>query len=126
MALIVKNLEREVAANSPASEWAISTLTTLRQRSPTSLHVSLAAMRENPNKTRYTTYQREYALASHFVAQPDFFEGVNARLITRTEPKWSLPPEALSQPPSWVQEHVILPGHFNEPVEEPFYLLQNE
>ena len=45
LATITKNLEREASSHAPASEWAHSTLTTLRQRSPTSLHVSLLAMR---------------------------------------------------------------------------------
>jgi 3-hydroxyisobutyryl-CoA hydrolase len=83
-------------------------------------------MRENAEKSRYSTYQREYSLASHFVDQPDFVEGVTARLITRTEARWSLPPSALTEPLPWVQENIIDPGHFNDPLHDPFYLLQKE
>src|SRR5436190_21145493 len=88
LATIMKNLEREASSHTPASEWAHSTLTTLRQRSPTSLHVSLLAMSATIEKTRYATFQREYELASHFALQPDFVNGVTARLIKRSEPTW--------------------------------------
>jgi 3-hydroxyisobutyryl-CoA hydrolase len=119
----MRNLEQEASSFTPCSDWAQSTLDTLRQRSPTSLHVSLAAMRATLNKTRYGTFQREYELASHFMIQPDFVNGVTARLIKRDEPKWSLPPDALSQSPEWVTKNIIENGHFNEPVEQSFYML---
>ena len=124
LATIMKNLEREASSYLPASEWAHSTLTTLRQRSPTSLHVSLLAMRGTIEKTRYGTFQSEYELASHFVIQPDFVHGVRARLIKRSEPTWSLPETTLEKPQQWVDENIIKKGRFLEPLEESFYMLE--
>jgi hypothetical protein len=124
LATILKNLEREASSHSPASEWAHSTLTTLRQRSPTSLHVSLLAMRTTIEKTRYATFQREYELASHFVVQPDFVNGVIARLIKRSEPTWTLPETTLENPQQWVDEHIIKRGRFLEPLHQSFYMLE--
>lgn len=119
----MRNLEQEASSFTPCSDWAQSTLASLLQRSPISLHVSLAAMRATLKKTRYGTFQREYELASHFMLQPDFVNGVTARLIKRTEPKWSLPPEAISQSPEWVSTNIFEGGHFDEPLEQSFYML---
>ena len=124
LATITKNLEREASSHAPASECAHSTLTPLRQRSPTSLHVSLLAMRATIEKTRYATFQREYELASHFLLQPDFVNGVIARLIKRSEPTWSLPQSTLENPQQWVDEHIIKKGKFLEPLEQSFYMLE--
>jgi 3-hydroxyisobutyryl-CoA hydrolase len=121
---IIRNLESEAQSNSSISEWAQSTLNTLNLRSPTSLHVSLAAMRDTTNKSRYHTFQREYELASKFMAQPDFIEGVKARLIERREAKWSLPTSALKLSPSEVKTEIWEKGRFNETLEESFNILE--
>lgn len=86
------------------------------------------AMRETetPEFTRYHTFQREYELASHFMRQEDFINGVTARLISRTEPKWSYDADALKAPPDWVHREIIEKGGFREPLDETFYLLESE
>ena len=69
--------------------WATSTLKTLRQRSPTSLKVTVRQMREGANWDILQTFEKEHAMASRFMAHPDFVEGVNARLKKPTrEPVW--------------------------------------
>jgi 3-hydroxyisobutyryl-CoA hydrolase len=117
---IILDLEREAQSNTPVSEWAQSTIDVLNTRSPTSLHVSLSAMRETINRTRYHAFQREYELASKFMKQPDLVEGITARLIERREPKWSLGPEALKADGRKIVEH----GHFNDTLEESFYMFE--
>src|SRR5579859_190428 len=123
---IIRNLEAEANSNSPVSEWAQSTLDTLQQRSPTSLHVSLAAMRDTIDKSRYHTFQREYELASKFMYQADFVEGVTARLIERRNANWSLPTSALKLPPTSAKTEIWEKGRFNETLEDSFYLLETE
>jgi 3-hydroxyisobutyryl-CoA hydrolase len=120
----MRNLQQEASSNSPVSEWAKSTIDTLSQRSPTSLHVSLSAMRATMNYTRYHAFQREYELATHFMRHPDFENGVRARLIERRNPTWSLPAETLSQPSDWVSKEIIQKGRFNEELDESFYMLE--
>lgn len=120
MKAIMLGLTREAQSNGPLSEWAQSTIGVLEARSPTSLHVSLAAMRETINQTRYHTFQREYELASKFMMQPDLVEGITARLIERREPKWSLGPETLKTD----GQDIIKKGRFNETLDESFYMLE--
>jgi 3-hydroxyisobutyryl-CoA hydrolase len=126
LASIVRNLEKEAGSNSSTAEWASKTLETLKQRSPVSLHVSLMAMRDTLEKSRYHAFQREYELASHFMRQEDFVNGVTARLITRTDPNWTLSPESLSKSMEWVEENIIEKGGFRVPLDETFYLLESQ
>jgi enoyl-CoA hydratase/carnithine racemase len=73
------------------SEWARSTLETLRKVSPTSLKVTLRMLREAP-KDREGCFALEHRLSSRFLQQKDFFEGVRALLVDKTnDPKWSPP-----------------------------------
>ena len=81
---------------------------------------------ETPEFTRYHTFQREYELASRFMLQEDFINGVTARLISRTEPKWSHDVDALTAPPDWVRREIIEKGGFRETLDESFYLLESE
>ncbi|KAI1215096.1 ClpP/crotonase [Annulohypoxylon truncatum] len=67
--------------------WAESTLETLHQRSPTSVHVALRQMQEGRNWSISKTFQREYKMAAKFMNYPDFNEGVTALLISEDEPK---------------------------------------
>ena len=88
---ILTALERK--ANSPNSfiaEWAAATLKTMAIRSPTSLKVSLRQLRYGKKWNIDETFIREHQMATHFMAHPDFTEGVSARLINKpaTEPKW--------------------------------------
>ena len=124
MASIIRNLESEVKSNSPVAGWAQQTLETLNLRSPTSLHVSLRAMRDTVGKSQYHTFQREYELASKFMLQPDFVEGVTARLIERRPAKWSLPASALKLPPTEAKLQIWEKGRFDETLEDSFFLLE--
>lgn len=78
-------------------EWAEKTINTIRERSPTSVAVTLRQMREARNWNIAETFQRELDIATHFMHHPDFIEGVTARLINRTKerPNWS--PNALEE-----------------------------
>ena len=88
---ILKALESEKQGE--LAEWASQTQKTLLERSPTSLKVTLKQMRLGKNWDISETFQREYHMASHFMARPDFASGVSARLIERpaTQPKWQPP-----------------------------------
>ena len=71
--------------------WAEKTLKTIQERSPTSCAVTLQQMRLSRQWSITNTFQREYDIASKFMAHPDFIEGVTARLIERKKerPNWS-------------------------------------
>ena len=86
---IVAALENELGGE--MDTWATQTLQTLGQRSPTSLKVTLRAMRVARAWSIAETFQREWALASKFVSHPDFLSGVSARLIEKPPktPTWS-------------------------------------
>lgn len=72
-------------------QWAEKTIKTIRERSPTSVAVTLRQMREAKTWNIAETFQRELDIATHFMHHPDFIEGVTARLINRTKerPNWS-------------------------------------
>ncbi|KAJ4362419.1 3-hydroxyisobutyryl-CoA hydrolase [Neocucurbitaria cava] len=72
-------------------KWAEKTIKTINERSPISVAVSLQQMRIGRQWTIAQTFQREYDIASQFMAHPDFVEGVTARLIERKKerPNWS-------------------------------------
>ncbi|RPA80700.1 3-hydroxyisobutyryl-CoA hydrolase [Ascobolus immersus RN42] len=80
-ALIAETQLSESEGGQP--EWAKKTLETLSQRCPTSLIVSLRALREGKKWNISETFQWEYIIASHFMAHPDFAEGVSAKLIDK-------------------------------------------
>lgn len=88
---IIAQLEKESHSQSNfLAEWAKATLKTISIRSPTSLKVTLQQLRYGKNWNIDETFIREHHMAVHFMAHPDFTEGVSARLITKppTEPKW--------------------------------------
>jgi 3-hydroxyisobutyryl-CoA hydrolase len=73
------------------SHWAKKTIETIKTRSPISVAVTLQQMRVGRQWSIAQTFQREYDIASRFMAHPDFVEGVTARLIERRKerPNWS-------------------------------------
>ena len=88
---IISALESESSNPSPfISEWAKNTVKTINIRSPTSLKVTLHQLRLGRNWDIAETFVREHAMATHFMAHPDFTEGVSARLINKppTQPNW--------------------------------------
>ncbi|KAF2825963.1 ClpP/crotonase [Ophiobolus disseminans] len=76
--------------NEDLKKWAKSTINTIQTRSPISVAVTLQQMRIGRQWSIAQTFQREYDIASQFMAHPDFVEGVTARLIERRKerPNW--------------------------------------
>ncbi|KAM7208739.1 ClpP/crotonase-like domain containing protein [Naviculisporaceae sp. PSN 640] len=87
---IIRALKAETG---PTKAWAEETLNTLYERSPTSVHVTLRQMRLGKNWSIAQTFQREAQMASKFMKNHDFTEGVTAKLIEKRAPKWN--PESL-------------------------------
>ncbi|KAI9840750.1 MAG: hypothetical protein M1837_001324 [Sclerophora amabilis] len=94
---IIRDLESEAATTDPNgngnSDWARKTLSTISERSPTSVRVALRALRLGRRWSIGETFQREHAIAARFMAHPDFVEGVSARLIRKPAqtPQWQPP-----------------------------------
>ena len=90
---IIASLEQVKSdASSPdLQKWAEKTIKTINERSPISVAVTLQQMRIGRQWSIAQTFQREYDIASQFMAHPDFVEGVTARLIERKKerPNWS-------------------------------------
>lgn len=78
-------------------EWAEKTQKTILQRSPTSLKVSFEQLNRGKEWSIAQTFQKEHAIASHFMEHADFVEGVTALLVDKPKrtPKWS--PDALEK-----------------------------
>ncbi|KAL8737284.1 MAG: hypothetical protein Q9181_001838 [Wetmoreana brouardii] len=96
---IIAALEKErdsAGAPQQVKDWASATLKTLSEKSPTSLKVTLRAMRLGRNWDTAETFNREYHIAAKFMQHPDFVNGVTARLIHKpaTKAKWE--PSTLS------------------------------
>lgn len=107
---IIAALEAEEGAT---KEWAERTLATLRQRSPTSVHVTLRQMRLGRNWTIAEAFRREHKIAGKFMRHPDFTEGVHALLIRKDgKPQWK--PASLDD---------IKP---EDNVADPFFLVEGE
>ncbi|KAH4185277.1 3-hydroxyisobutyryl-CoA hydrolase [Parastagonospora nodorum] len=89
---ILTSLEeiRDGAPSSDLSKWAKKTIETINTRSPISVAVTLQQMHIGRQWSIAQTFQKEYEIASHFMAHPDFVEGVTARLIERRKerPNW--------------------------------------
>ena len=82
--------ESESTPASPITEWAAKTLATISIRSPTSLKVTLRQLRVGANWDINEAFTAEHAIASKFMAHPDFVEGVSARLMSKPsrDPSW--------------------------------------
>ncbi|KAL9124577.1 MAG: hypothetical protein Q9217_006106 [Psora testacea] len=94
IAAISKETKRDPASDpEDIRTWAIKTLQTLSERSPTSLRVALRQMQMGSEWTINETFEREHSLAGKFMQHPDFIEGVSARLIRKppTTPVWNPP-----------------------------------
>ena len=69
--------------------WAVETLKALNHFSPTSLRVTFAHISRARGQDLAEVLKTEYRLVQHFMAAPDFFEGVRAQLIDKDgAPKW--------------------------------------
>ncbi|KNG52502.1 3-hydroxyisobutyryl-CoA hydrolase mitochondrial precursor [Stemphylium lycopersici] len=89
---IMTSLERvkNDHADPEIQAWADKTIQTIHSRSPTSVHVALQQMRTGSRWSIAQAFQKEYEIASRFMAHPDFVEGVTARLVDRKKerPNW--------------------------------------
>ncbi|KAF2189090.1 3-hydroxyisobutyryl-CoA hydrolase mitochondrial precursor [Zopfia rhizophila CBS 207.26] len=85
----LKDVQKD-SASEPFQKWAERTIGTIQARSPISVAVTLHQMRVGREWSIAETFQREYDIAAHFMAHPDFVEGVTARLIERKKerPNW--------------------------------------
>lgn len=78
------------------SEWHCNTLTTLSQKAPLSLKVTLAQLKEAATLSLAACLNMDYCLVSHFMQDHDFYEGVRALLVDKDKsPKWQ--PNRLEQ-----------------------------
>lgn len=79
-------LLRLAAHREPAAQAAASTI---RAMSPTSVKVTLAAIRRAAGLTIDEVLAQDLALMDHFVALPDLREGIRAQVIDKDrQPKW--------------------------------------
>lgn len=70
-------------------QFADDTLKSLLKKSPTSLKVTLAAMRKGRELNFDACMDQEFLLTSHFVRQHDFPEGIEAVIIRKDHtPRW--------------------------------------
>jgi 3-hydroxyisobutyryl-CoA hydrolase len=107
------------AEQGPTKEWAEKTLVTLHQRSPTSVHVTLAQMQKAYDASKWSiakTFQKEHQMAAKFMNHPDFTEGVTSLLISKEKPK----PQPQWQPASL--EDIEL----GSDIAEPFFEVNSE
>ncbi|KZM26486.1 hydrolase [Ascochyta rabiei] len=86
----LQEVANDEKASKPLSTWAKKTIETIETRSPTSVAVTLEQMRTGRQWSIAQTFQKEYDIASSFMAHPDFVEGVTAKLIERKKerPNW--------------------------------------
>ena len=78
------------ALDAEGSEWAASTAATLRQRSPSSMKVTFAAIRAAAGADFDSAIRTEYRLSQAMTARSDFFEGVRAVLVDKDNaPAWN-------------------------------------
>lgn len=83
MEAIVANLHEQNKA------WAEEALNGILAQSPTSLKVTLRAMREGVALGFDHCLQMEYALVQRFLKHRDFYEGVRAQLVDKDrQPRW--------------------------------------
>jgi enoyl-CoA hydratase len=71
------------------SEWAKATAATIRTKSPTSLKIALAQMRQGPSLTFEACMRTEFRIVSRIVHGHDFYEGVRAVIVDKDNaPRW--------------------------------------
>lgn len=77
------------ALEAEGGAWAQSTLETLSQRSPTSLKLTLAALRRGARMDFDACMTMEYRLSQRCMAGHDFYEGIRSVLVEKDHaPQW--------------------------------------
>lgn len=99
------------------TEWATKTKATLLEMSPTSLKVTLQQLRIGAKRSISDCFKMEHKLAEKFMVSKDFHEGVTAKLVNRTTPKWD--PSTLAE----VSNDSIISEYFEAPAERQLNLL---
>jgi len=75
--------------NQDKSSWAKETVEVLKEKSPTSLKISLKQLQLASNKSLKDDLIMEYRLSQACMAGNDFYEGVRALLVDKdNKPKW--------------------------------------
>lgn len=81
--------EIRAALSAEGTDWADRQLQSLDQASPTSLKVTLRALRLGADQDFDTCLRREYGLTQAVCARVDFYEGVRAMLVDKDRaPRW--------------------------------------
>lgn len=70
------------------SDFALQTIKTLRERSPLSLKVTLAAYRQISHLDFRSAIEREMEICHHFARSENFVEGVGALLLDKRKAIW--------------------------------------
>lgn len=102
-------------------DWCQVILTTLLEKSPTSLKVTLKELQMGAQMDFDECMQMEYRIATRFLTHPDFYEGIRSAIIDKERtPIWR--PNALEALPEDVIQEFFEPLeeelHFNKHVEE--------
>ncbi|KAJ1957875.1 3-hydroxyisobutyryl-CoA hydrolase [Linderina pennispora] len=78
----------EEALEQEGSEWAQSTLATLRKMSPSALKVTLEQLRNGRHLGIRSAFDLELQLAHHRLQSHDMHEGIDALLVRKEKAKW--------------------------------------
>ncbi len=82
-------IEAILASLATGDDWAQATHATIAAMSPTSLKLTLRALRDGAGEDIEGALRTEYRVVSHIQAGHDFYEGVRAVLIDKDKsPKW--------------------------------------
>jgi len=85
----VEKMLSRLSEHRMSDEWADATYQLLLARSPTSLKVTLQALRNGKHRGLRDCLSMEYQLMQHFLESPDFYEGVRAVLVDKDHhAKW--------------------------------------
>jgi len=95
------------AGNEDDKAWAVKTLKSLSQCSPTSLKVTLAQLQRGRTLDLKACLEMEFRISQGCMRSPDFREGVRALLVDKDKnPKWN-PPTLEEVPQALVDAHFL-------------------
>lgn len=89
----ISKILEDLEAETEHRDWAQKTLATIKQRSPTSLKVTLNQLGLGKSWNIAQTFEWECVIAGVFMDHHDFVEGVSSRLIAKPPktPEWQPP-----------------------------------